>query len=337
MNLDYEKFTSEFLEALKDIMPDAELERVSVEKVNGTKDAVRICLPEHKNVIPTAYLDDLYKAHQAGIPPKDIAGKLSQSILIDSRKIPDKVHFDMEESSGKLFPCVINKEANQKLLSDMPHKDIEGTDLALIARFKIDETPEYAATFMVTNQISAAFRMKPEDVLEQAVSNGSQEKYICRGISEVLADEMKKNGASKEMLEELCSRKNDLCYILSNERMVQGAAVLGYKDKIRKSLKTLGEEKCYILPSSIHEVLLIPGSMAGQSSPEELSDMVRAVNGTEVLPEEQLSNHVYFFDGNNLSIADSQTPDKKTIRAPGIGKNPSGNTKKHEKTKAPTR
>lgn len=49
----------------------------------------------------------------------------------------------------------------------------------------------------------------------------------------------------------------------------------------------------YILPSSIHEVLLLPVSMG---TPEELAGIVKEVNRTLVLPEERLSDSVYRYD-----------------------------------------
>ena len=55
----------------------------------------------------------------------------------------------------------------------------------------------------------------------------------------------------------------------------------------------LGED-FYVLPSSIHESLVIGKSEAG--SREMLEEMVRDVNGDVVMPGEILSNHVYEYD-----------------------------------------
>lgn len=53
-------------------------------------------------------------------------------------------------------------------------------------------------------------------------------------------------------------------------------------------------EGFYILPSSIHETLIIPKD--GAMTPKELGEMVREVNRTEVLREEVLSDRVYEYD-----------------------------------------
>ena len=49
-----------------------------------------------------------------------------------------------------------------------------------------------------------------------------------------------------------------------------------------------------VLPSSIHEMLLIPNT--GGFSEAELSEMVKSVNETEVIPEERLTDRVYVLE-----------------------------------------
>ena len=48
-----------------------------------------------------------------------------------------------------------------------------------------------------------------------------------------------------------------------------------------------------MLPSSIHEVLLLP--VKTSPSPRSLLDMVREINQNDVAPEDVLSNHIYLY------------------------------------------
>lgn len=50
----------------------------------------------------------------------------------------------------------------------------------------------------------------------------------------------------------------------------------------------------YILPSSIHEIILVPETE--ESSVEDFASMVCDVNKTYVAPTEVLSNSVYYYD-----------------------------------------
>ena len=50
----------------------------------------------------------------------------------------------------------------------------------------------------------------------------------------------------------------------------------------------------YIIPSSIHEVILIPDTL--DMDIRYMKAMVKEVNGTEVSPDEVLSDNVYRYD-----------------------------------------
>lgn len=53
------------------------------------------------------------------------------------------------------------------------------------------------------------------------------------------------------------------------------------------------QDDFYILPSSVHEVLLVKQN---QMSVEELEDMVKTVNASAVALQDRLSDHVYKYD-----------------------------------------
>jgi len=63
------------------------------------------------------------------------------------------------------------------------------------------------------------------------------------------------------------------------------------KDEIKKAS---AGNNLYIIPSSIHELLLLPDD--GTVDRESLDQMVQEVNMNEVLPTERLSDHVYYYE-----------------------------------------
>lgn len=83
-------------------------------------------------------------------------------------------------------------------------------------------------------------------------------------------------------------------YILTNEEKYFGAAALLYPH-VLSHISRLLHCNFYVLPSSIHECILVPDS--GQFSKKELETMVREVNETQVEDEEVLSQNVYYYDG----------------------------------------
>ena len=81
-------------------------------------------------------------------------------------------------------------------------------------------------------------------------------------------------------------------YVLSNTSGLHGACVMLYPNVLKKLADRLDRD-LVILPSSIHEVLLLPYDENVVF--DELADMVAAINHSDVPVEDRLSDHVYFY------------------------------------------
>ena len=82
--------------------------------------------------------------------------------------------------------------------------------------------------------------------------------------------------------------------VLSNRSGVRGAAAIIDKEVIREYAERKGVERVIILPSSIHEVLLLPDY--GNFDICELNNMVEMVNLEQVAPEERLTDRAYMVE-----------------------------------------
>ena len=82
-------------------------------------------------------------------------------------------------------------------------------------------------------------------------------------------------------------------YILTNQDKLNGASVSAQEGVLEKVAELLGTNY-YVLPSSIHELLILPDNGSMQLS--ELEAMVREVNATQVAPEDRLSDKVQYYD-----------------------------------------
>ncbi len=81
-------------------------------------------------------------------------------------------------------------------------------------------------------------------------------------------------------------------YVLTNQNGINGAACILYKDVIKNFAEGMDRD-ILILPSSIHEVLLLPDD--DPLSYDELGHLVTHINQTEVVAEDRLSNQVYLY------------------------------------------
>lgn len=90
-------------------------------------------------------------------------------------------------------------------------------------------------------------------------------------------------------------RVDDLLYpmfVLSNSRRMYGSAVMLYDEAIKLSADMLRDD-LIIIPSSIHELLLIPVSNCG--SVESMKEAVLYTNRTVLDADDVLSNSIYYY------------------------------------------
>lgn len=80
--------------------------------------------------------------------------------------------------------------------------------------------------------------------------------------------------------------------VLKNDDAYLGGAALCFNEILAKAAEKANADTLVVIPSSIHEIICLPYN--GENV-YDLNDMVRTVNASEVAPEEQLADHVYFF------------------------------------------
>lgn len=85
-------------------------------------------------------------------------------------------------------------------------------------------------------------------------------------------------------------------YVFSNQQGINGATVLIYPDALKEFISRyqVTEKYLFILPSSIHEIILVPANKL--SMQESLQQMVKEVNKSEVAEEEILSNRILIYN-----------------------------------------
>lgn len=86
--------------------------------------------------------------------------------------------------------------------------------------------------------------------------------------------------------------------VLSNKELYYGAAAIFASDMLENLCNDL-EDDLYILPSSIHECLVVPASSVTY---ETLTCMVKEVNETQVADDEILCSHPFFYERASREI-----------------------------------
>lgn len=78
-------------------------------------------------------------------------------------------------------------------------------------------------------------------------------------------------------------------WVITNDKSVKGASAILDKEFLSGFARKHGWDKIAILPSSIHECIIIP--VTEEISIDYLDDMVREVNATQVEPTDRLIDH----------------------------------------------
>ena len=86
--------------------------------------------------------------------------------------------------------------------------------------------------------------------------------------------------------------EEDFMYVMSNEENSFGAVCIFYDGVLEMVYQTI-RENFYIIPSSVHEVIILAESMAPKK--KEIEETIRDINETQVEDEEVLSDHVYYY------------------------------------------
>ena len=313
--MEYEAFVKQLMQELQQNMEEAnvELRRQEVIKNNGVKkDGITIRYPETP-VSPTIYADDLYAMFNDGYSISEIA--VNEARKLESMKLtmPGPPVLTQETAQQNLYCVVINTADNEELLKNVPHETLE--DLSVVARFRVGED----GSFLVTNEICKTLQMTSEEVMEAAHANTDHQEYKCQTMGEVMREMMLKDGMPEDYTDELIHMQGEQCpmWILTNKSKADGAVAIASQEALKAAHEKIGEDY-YVLPSSRHEVILVPQRFV--SDIQDLKDMVRSVNETEVSKVDKLSDSVYRFDGRKLAIADAPTEKMSETLTEGMSK-----------------
>lgn len=191
-----------------------------------------------------------------------------------------------EEVKDSIFVGVANSERNQMNFDEgkILHYDWEGLSFFCMLR----QERENGMRFVHINQVmmktwGCTFHM----ILEQGIRNTEDESEII-GIDQLIVQLL-----GEEALNENSGEPLFPMYVFTNKMRVLGAAGAFFGNKVKELAKKL-EANLFILPSSIHEAILIPDT--GKVSVEEFSEMVREINQKQVPEGEMLADDIYYYN-----------------------------------------
>ena len=245
-------------------------------------------------VSPTVNVDNIYDIYESK-GYEAATGKLKE--LLDN-KPPIQ---DLNDLFGKILKDrltlkLVNYERNKERLKNMIYKTIG--DLAIELRVIIEYAGDGYASTNVTDSILDEMGLSKEEAMQIAIDNGKGDVTLQDMLS-LLFDMGVDMGVDIDNTDYLEAPM----YVLSNKRKLNGAVAMLYSEYLDKVCDKFDSDNVYIIPSSIHEVIVVN---AKGINPSDINSIIAEVNNTTVKPDEILSYKLYEYKkGGLLQIAES--------------------------------
>ncbi|MBO4396382.1 MAG: hypothetical protein J5819_08565 [Eubacterium sp.] len=240
-------------------------------------------------VSPIVYIDRFYdgysqKKRTIDETVDDIL-ELMQHMEGERNALTD-ISLDFDECRDRIVFRLVSASKNKEYLEHIPH--IPFMDLAIVFILILEDDEEEMKTIRVNDALMEEWDVTTADLMSYAKSNTPrlyppQFQTLDSLMTEYLG--FSPCGNSDE-------NDEDFLYLLSNERLSYGATSILYEDTI-ESVSELMDGDFYIIPSSIHEVLLLPEKYV--DSVEELNEMIYEINRNHVVSSDVLSDRAYFY------------------------------------------
>lgn len=292
MNL--ELFVEELLKRIKEKLKDCKISVVDIYKNNGVILKGFRITKEDSHISPTIYLEQYFNRYNQGEEIDTLAEDMVHCYQYAEKKSPMNVeqYTDFEKIKDRIVYKLINQEKNQELLKDTPY--IAFLDLAVVFYYICENYIHSQATILIRDNHLLTWGKSKDEIFKIAVLNTPKIlKVTIRGMQTVIHEMLSKEQFELEIGHGLeIAKEKDEMYVLTNQNGIFGAACILYSKVLESFSKKINCD-FYILPSSVHEVILVPKNK--EMGTDKLKQMVREVNETEVLEEEILSNNVYYY------------------------------------------
>lgn len=279
--MNYEEFKNELVRKFIDRLPEEYNPwTVSVQKVNKINEAVDALIlhsQEENCAVPAVYIKKYYLAYESGASMEEVLREAAEEFLSARKYLKNTTeNYGLENPRENIIYVLVNTEKNRHLLDHVPHRRI--MDLSLIYRVIADMKDDGFNSAVITKEMAEAFDMDEETLFQAAAENTPR-------LMPVEMAEIDKQ-----------------FYIIGNKRGAFGAAAVLYEGVLEDMAEML-EQDLYIIPSSIHEVYIMPQE---QIPARIVKDAIFDANRTVLRPEDVLSDSLYCYNRRDrcVSVAD---------------------------------
>lgn len=304
--MEFNQFVDEVKGGIKQFLPieyeDAQVRIEEIKKLNENYLGITV-LKENQVIAPTFNLNQLYEMFQSD--PQNSLENILRNITEVVLDAPEQ--FDLnsiteyENVKDKLFIRVSSAERNEEILQKIPHQRKE--DLAITYHLAINVNDVGRGSTTITNDILKHYGISEEQLHADAMKNSPKImplhvdamknviKQIIGGDNKLLMQDKGFKDMEEVISEGL--KEGEPMFVITNQQTMDGASAIFYPG-VMKQLGECFQGEFFILPSSIHETIVLPDK--GDFDYLSLKSIVQEINSNQVLKEEQLTSDVYHYD-----------------------------------------
>lgn len=316
----YEEFAEDVRARVEEMaqeeIPDCVVTIRNVVKNNSVRRKALSIVRKDEKATPTIYIREFYEDYKEGRDIEDICEEIFDTYKSGLDRFKDEINMEEFLDFGKIrdqiYFKLINQEMNEQLLKDVPWRSYLDLGIVYFVSVSADEC---SATVLIHNEHLINWGLTEEDLYEVAYENTIkkrkasilQMKDIIKdmvieritGSADILAEDTEYDGKSKDEIEEMVEEEIEKIkkrqpmemFILTNDIKTNGAICMTYPN-VLKDFANEQEMDLFIIPSSVHEVILVPKK---DGSAKRLNEILNDVNQNSVDPIEILSNRIYSY------------------------------------------
>ena len=274
-----------------------ELTVLPVTRNNGLREKVLSIREKGSGIAPVIYLRPLYEETlNSHMKVEEAVEHVVQTYLDMAPPRGLNLGELTGGKAGDRIVCrLVNTDRNRGLLREVPHRDF--LDMSVICCLLVENGYLGSGAILLSREHLRKLRVGEEMLFHQAYRNTRQ---IMPAELMTLSELVRELGRGSGR-EDQDSIQDIPVFVLTNTKRYYGA--LWITDRyIQRRISELVGSDYYVLPSSVHECLILPARLSARE--HILARMVREINSTILEPQEILSDSVYLYvRGEELKIA----------------------------------
>lgn len=158
-------------------------------------------------------------------------------------------------------------------------------DLNIVPYVIIDETEDGVMSTRITEDICRMWGVTATEVIDQGIENLD---YTIQNMSVLMRKIAREDGMPEDLIDIMFPDTDTGMYIVTNEKTLNGASSI---IPAQKELKERFPQGYFVLPSSKHEVIVVPRRHGFNI--DAFKEMVTDINGSQVDEKDRLSDNAY--------------------------------------------